>query len=113
MSTLPPRILVALAVSVVAVVVLGVAWLVGTRSDPSDGATPTTTTTSAVATTVPTGDTIAPTPITVLPDWYRKSSSRYDERRPATTVPPDRTGSSTTAPTTTTSSVGTSGAGDD
>ncbi len=101
MSTLPPRILAAIAVSVVAVLVLGVAWIVGTRSDPSDGAgSASSTTTTSVTTTVASGDTIAPTPITVLPDWYRKSSSRYDERRPATTVPPDRTGSSSTTSTT-------------
>ena len=103
---MPPRIVAALVVSVVAVLVLGLAWVVGSRSDSSDGtSTASTATSTAVTTTVAAapGDTIAPTPITVLPDWYRKGSSRYDERRPATTVPPDRTDNTTTttAPTAT------------
>ena len=83
--TVRPRVLVALGASVLAAVVLVGAWLSGGGDDP----TPTTTTsTTSTTVTVPV-ITIAPTPITVLPDWYRKASSRYEDRRPST-VPPER-----------------------
>jgi len=97
-NAVPPRILVAGGVSVVALLVLFGAWVLG-RED----ATPATTTTEAVTTTTSVAPTesIAPTPITVLPDWYRKVSSRYDQRRPST-VPP---GPTVTTTTTTTTSV--------
>lgn len=90
-----PRLVVALVVSAVAVVVLVVVALRGTGSGPE----PTTTTATVTTLDSPTPDHAAPestgavstlprAPITVLPDWYRKGSSRYEERRPTTTVPP-------------------------
>lgn len=83
--TVPPRVLVALGVSVLAAVVLVGAWLIGGGDAPA----PTTTTSTASTTATVPVVTIAPTPITVLPDWYRKASSRYEDRRPST-VPPER-----------------------
>lgn len=88
MSNVPPRILIAGAVSVVAVVVLAVAWLVG-RGGSTDTTTASTTTASTTTAAPAPVDTMAPTPISVLPDWYKKGSSRYDERRPVT-VPAER-----------------------
>lgn len=94
MTDLPPRLLVGIGASALAVVILGVVWLVGrTPAVPS-------TTTATTTTTRPAPPTVAQVPISVLPDWYRKGSSRYEDRRPVTTVPAGV--SPTTAPPTTT-----------
>lgn len=90
MSQRPPlRILVALALTVVAVAALGVGALVG--NDAPSSTTTTSTTTAAVL--APTTE-VTETSVQVAPDWYPKGSSRYSDRRPAVTI-------TTLAPTTT------------
>jgi hypothetical protein len=77
----PPRLLVAIALTVVGLVVLAVAALTGGSGD--EPATPSTTGSSAVTVTA---GTVPPTTIELLPDWYRKGNSRFSERGPAPTV---------------------------
>jgi hypothetical protein len=83
-GSLPPvRILVALAVTVVALGVLAVNALIAS-DDPAEAPampapTSTTTTSSTVAEPVETS-------VVVAPDWYPKGSSRYSNRQPVVTV---------------------------
>jgi hypothetical protein len=93
----PPRILVALAITVVAVAVLAVNALVGSAGDEVTEQEPVATST----TTVPVETTAAEvveTSVVVAPDWYPKGTSRYSDRQPAVTI--------TTLATTTTRSGG-------
>jgi len=104
---LPPRILVALAVTVVALGVLAVAALTG--GGDGEGASPTSTQPTGSSTTIAPVSTSAEVPgtsVVVSPEWYPKGTSRYSDRTPAvtiTTLPPttapdanDETGGSAT-----------------
>lgn len=82
----PPRILIAIAVTVVAVGALVLSAVLGggdevTRETPDDR--PEDTSTSAAPTTVA---EVAGTSVVVAPDWYQKGSSRYSDREPAMTI---------------------------
>lgn len=88
----PLRILLALGLTVVAVVVL-----LGTAIfDGNDDVGTSTTTSSSTTMSIAAAPTSAApdTTVRVAPDWYPKSSSRYSDRRPAVTI-------TTLAPTTT------------
>ena len=93
---LPPlRILVAIAATVLALVVLGVNALLGgdDAGDSGGGAEPAPVETSTTSTTAP--PQVVDTSVVLAPDWYPKGSSRYSDRSPTgtiTTLPP------TTAP---------------
>ncbi len=93
MSTPSVRLRIALVATVCLVAVLIGSSLTRSDDQPSTSSTPgrssasSPTESSATSAAVPRA-TIAPARITVLPDWYRKQSSRYAERRPST-VPPD------------------------
>jgi len=90
-ADLPPRVVLAAAVTVLAVVVLAAQTVLSDRDGGDAGAT--TTTIEAPGDTVDPDDepvVVAPTPVEVQPDWYPKRSSRYSDRIPeasVTTVP--------------------------
>ena len=86
----PPRILIAIAATAVAVVVLALNALLGGDADEAPDAT-SSTTTAVAPTTVPVA--VHPSAV-VAPDWYPKRSSRYSDRGPGVTI--------TTLPSTTT-----------
>lgn len=95
------RYLVAIAITAVALLVLGgVTLLGGDDADvPGDGGGDPTSTTTAPSTTAPTADPEPPedtttTTIAIRPDWFPKQTSRYSDRQPVVTV-------STLPPTTT------------
>lgn len=93
--------LVGIAVTVLAVSVLGVRACAD-RSDGGSAATtsvvaPTVDDDAGATTSEPAGATTTVS-ISVLPDWYPKQSSRYSDRQPAVTV--------TTLPPTTTTEPG-------
>ena len=105
----PPRLLVAIGVTLVAVVLLGLRACAGDDGGESGDAS--TTTTGATTSVVVTGDTADTTTssIVILPDWYPKQTSRYSDREPVvtvTTLPP------TSATTTTEAGFDTRGVGD-
>jgi hypothetical protein len=92
----PPRVLIAIGVTAVAVLVLGLRTCAG-----GDGGVDGTSTTTSTASTLPAepddGISTTTSSIVVLPDWYPKQSSRYSDREPVvtvTTLPP--TSSTTT-----------------
>ncbi len=95
-SDLPPRVLLAAAVTVLAVVVLGAQTVLsgGDGAGEDAGGGPTTTELDASVDSTTAGDEPAvapPRPVEVQPDWYPKRSSRYSDRSPEasiTTVPP-------------------------
>ncbi len=92
----PPRVLVALGVTVLAVVVLGLRACTG-GDDAADDAATTTAPPTSVEATVDTAE-VTTTSIVLRPDWYPKQSSRYSDREPVVTV-------TTLAPTTSTSTT--------
>lgn len=77
----PPRVLVGIGVTVVALAVLGLRACTGGDDDTS--ATTTTTTSTTVVEDAPVTTTSS---IVVLPDWYPKQVSRYSDREPVVTV---------------------------
>lgn len=97
---LSPRILIALAATVAALIVLGVMSLTGGSGEDRTEATTTSVTTSSTV-SVPTGP---PRSIDLQPDWYQKGHSLYSERGPTPTV-------SSLPPTTQDSTSGRSGSG--
>jgi hypothetical protein len=98
----PPRLLVAIGLTVVGLAVLAVASLTG-----GGGEEPATASTSTSSEVTVTAGTVPPTTIELLPDWYRKGNSRFSERGPAPTV------SSLPSTTTTTTTTRRSGSGGD
>ena len=87
----PTRILVAMAATVLALVVLGANALFGGDEPPEGGPTeePATAESSTTVTTAP--REVVDTTVVLLPDWYPKGSSRYSDRSPSvtiTTLPP-------------------------
>ena len=93
MRTMPPlRILLAIAITVLALGALVVAAVVGDdggedASRPDDDEEQTTTTIAPATTSADVGGTS----VVVAPDWYPKGTSRYSDRTPAvtiTTLPP-------------------------
>lgn len=92
--SVPPRIVLAAVVSVVALAALGLSslWPSGDGDGAGEAGNTSSTTTSSVDTTLTSAPT---TTIELAPDWYEKASSRYSDRVPSVTV-------STLDPTTTT-----------
>lgn len=96
-----PRVLVGIAATVLAVVLLG-ARACATEQDPvGDSAQDTTTSTVAVAAPIE-PDLTTTSSIVILPDWYPKQNSRYSDRQPVVTVTTLQPTSSTSSTTTTT-----------
>jgi hypothetical protein len=95
----PPRVLVGIAVTVLAVAVLGVRAC----SSGGDGAGDAAGSTTAPPTTAQATEDapeITTSSIAILPDWYPKQSSRYSDREPVVTVTtlPPTTSTTTTEP---------------
>lgn len=92
----PARVLVALGVTVLAVVVLGAQALLRGGGDDDGGATPEDQAGATSSSTTASERVVSTTTssIAVLPDWYPKQSSRYSDRGPVVTL-------TTLAPTTT------------
>ncbi|MCX6525559.1 MAG: hypothetical protein NTX58_12495 [Actinobacteria bacterium] len=111
MNRLPPRMILALGFTLVALLLLAVGAL---RSDPdskeqdqSQTASENSSTSISTTTALAPEQSTTTTSIKLLPDWYPKGSSRYSDRAPAvtvTTLPPTTT--TTTKKSSTTSSVG-------
>lgn len=91
-TDLPPRVLLAVVVTVLALVVLGARTIFSDGAGDADGG-PTTTELDAAAPDGPPAEEPVvepPPPVEVQPDWYPKRSSRYSDRSPEasiTTVP--------------------------
>lgn len=91
LSRVPPRILIALVLTVLAVAVLGVRTVID--RDTGGGAAEGSTTTTADPTPTDAPVEASTTSVEVLPDWFPKQTSRYSEREPVVSL--------TTVPTTT------------
>lgn len=90
----PPRIMIGIAVTLFAVLALGLRSCAG--SDGRSGSSATSTTGASVETTGASAavEEAPSTSIVLAPDWYPKQSSRYSDRRPVvtvTTLPPTTT----------------------
>jgi hypothetical protein len=95
-SALPRRVVVALVLTAVGFMVLGVLALRG-----RDGAEPAGRTTTSSTSATPSAPPVPPVSIELRSDWYRKGNSRFSERGPVPTVSSLPSTSSTRAGTTT------------
>jgi hypothetical protein len=93
-------VLVGLALTLLALVVLGVrACAGGGGTEPAADPTTSTSTSTQVAEGLPDAATTTVS-IAILPDWYPKQSSRYSDRAPVVTVTTLQPTTSTTTTTT-------------
>lgn len=90
MRRLPTRVMIALGITVIAVLVLaGMAVFGGTGGsgvDRNANAKPEVTSTSTTVTATTTAVSITTTSLQIPVDWYPKGSSRYSDRKPPVTV---------------------------
>ncbi len=89
LSRLPPRVIVALVVTLLALAVLGGRALLSGGDGDGDARGASSTTSSSPPTSSPSVE-LTTTSVEVLAEWFPKQTSRYSEREPVvslTTVP--------------------------
>lgn len=85
MNRVAPRFLIAVAVTVVALIAVAILSLVG--GDDDTGSRTSTTVAAPGTTTMLAGPETTTTLVEIPEDWYPKGSSRYSDREPSGSAP--------------------------